>query len=66
MGHSGLFFFSFVFSTVNVRKNLPMSGFELWTSGVLGDRYANCVTTIAPFCHFFVPFSCQFFADSCV
>ena len=45
----GLFFFIFVVSiqlTVNAQcKFLPMTGFELWTSGIGSYRSTNCATT---------------------
>ena len=59
MGHSRplfLLFSSFQYNTVDNKlmfcKNLPMSGFELWTSGIWGDRSANWATTTAP--HFII------------
>ena len=45
LGHSRPLFFTFVFSTVNRKfvhyKILPMTGFELRTSGIGSDRSAN-------------------------
>ena len=47
----GLFFFIFVFSTVNSKyiqyKILPMTGFEPQISGTGSNRSANCATTTA-------------------
>ena len=49
--NTGLFFFIFVFSTVNSKYNqckiLPMTGFEPRISGFGSDRSANWATTTA-------------------
>ena len=64
----GLFFFIFVFSTVNSKyvdyKILLMTGFEPQTSGIGSDRSANWATPAALFTSYAVFFASVYFSTS--